>query len=40
MSYVRKYGMVMKGTLIINERKKVDRLSKAVIQKEIEEAMG
>ncbi len=29
----------MKGTLIINERKKIDRLSKTIIEKAIEEAI-
>lgn len=39
LSYIKKYGPVMKGTLIINERKKIDRLSKTIIEKAIEEAI-
>ena len=38
-SYVKKYGMVTKGTLIINKKKKYDRLSKDVIEKIISEAV-
>ena len=33
--YVRKYGVIFKGTLIINEKKKVQRISKDIIEKEI-----
>jgi hypothetical protein len=32
---VRKYGVIFKGTLIINEKKKVQRISKDIIEKEI-----
>lgn len=39
-SYIKKYGMITKGTLIINQRKKYDRLSKSIIEKLILEAMG
>lgn len=35
MDYVRKYGVIFKGTLIINEKKKVQRISKDIIEKEI-----
>lgn len=38
-SYVRKYGVITKGTLIINQRKKYDRLSKDIIEKAIVEAI-
>lgn len=38
-SYVRKYGMVTKGTMIINQKKKYDRLSKESIEKAILEAI-
>lgn len=37
--YVKKYGMISKGTLIINENKKVSNLSKSVIEQVIEEAV-
>jgi len=39
MDYLRKYGMVTRGTMIINSRKKYDILSRAVIEKAIEEAV-
>ena len=38
-SYVKKYGMITKGTLIINQKKKYDRLSKEIIEKAILEAI-
>ncbi len=38
-SYIKKYGVITKGTLIINQRKKYDRLSKDVIEKAILEAI-
>lgn len=38
-SYIKKYGMVMKGTLIINQKKKYDRLSKDIIERIIIEAI-
>lgn len=38
-SYVRKYGMITKGTMIINQKKKYDRLSKENIEKAILEAI-
>lgn len=39
MGYVRKYGMVTKGTMIINGKKKYDSLSPAVIATAIEQAV-
>ena len=39
VSYIRKYGPIMKGTLIINEKKKLDKLSKTIIKNSIEEAL-
>lgn len=38
-SYIKKYGMIMKGTLIINQKKKYDRLSKDIIERIILEAI-
>lgn len=38
-SYIKKYGMITKGTLIINQRKKYDRLSKEIIERVILEAI-
>lgn len=37
--YIKKYGMITKGTMIINQRKKVDRLSKDTIERAILEAI-
>lgn len=37
--YIKKYGIIFKGTLIINEKKKIDRISKDTIDKEIREAV-
>jgi hypothetical protein len=37
--YVRKYGTVTKGTMIVNGRKKYDTLSGETIEKAIEEAV-
>jgi len=39
MDYLIKYGMITKGTMIINGRKKYDILSRPVIEKVIEEAV-
>lgn len=39
-SYVKKYGIITKGTMIINQRKKYDSLSKDVIQKVIMELVN
>lgn len=38
-SYIKKYGMITKGTLIINQKKKYDRLSKDIIERVILEAL-
>ncbi len=38
-SYIKKYGIITKGTLIINQRKKYDRLSKDTIEKAIIQAI-
>ncbi len=37
--YLKKYGMVTKGTMIIDGRKKIDSLSKAIIEKAVEDAL-
>ncbi|SDZ07456.1 thioredoxin-like (seleno)protein SaoT [Tindallia californiensis] len=37
--YVRKYGMVTKGTMIINEKKKYDRLNQKTIEDAISDAL-
>lgn len=37
--YIKKYGVVFKGTMIINETKKIDRLSKDIIEKAIDDAV-
>lgn len=39
MEYIKKYGVIFKGTLIINEKKKIQRISKDIIEKEIELAV-
>ncbi len=39
-SYIKKYGVITKGTLIINQRKKYDRLSKDTIEKAIIQAIN
>lgn len=39
MDYLKKYGMVTKGTMIINSKKKLDNLSKAAIEKAIADAV-
>lgn len=36
VSYIKKYGMVYKGTLIINEKHKVTNLTKKNIEREID----
>ena len=38
-SYIKKYGMITKGTLIINQKKKYDSLNKAKIEKAILDAI-
>lgn len=37
--YIKKYGVVYRGTLIINEEKKIEKLSKEIIEVVIEEAV-
>lgn len=37
--YVRRYGMITKGTMIINEKKKYETLSRDIIEKAIENAV-
>ncbi len=37
--YIKKYGMMMRGTLIINEEKRIDMLSKKVIEDAIKNAV-
>lgn len=39
IDYIKKYGPIFKGTLIINEKKKIQRISKDIIEKEIETAV-
>jgi archaellum component FlaF (FlaF/FlaG flagellin family) len=39
LEYLKKYGMVTKGTMIIDGKKKLDNLSKATIEKAIEDAV-
>lgn len=33
--YIKRYGVIFKGTLIINGKKKIQRISKNIIEKEI-----
>lgn len=40
VDYIKKYGMILKGTLIVNEKKKIDKLSKEIIEKEIQQAIS
>lgn len=37
--YLKKYGMISRGTMIINEKKKYDSLNKEVIEKAIQAAV-
>lgn len=37
--YIKKYGVIFKGTMIINGKKKIDRISKDIIESEIEKAV-
>lgn len=39
VEYIAKYGMIYSGTMIINENKKVQRLSRSNIEKEIRAAV-
>lgn len=38
--YLKKYGMISKGTMIVNGKKRYDNLTKEVIEKAIGEAMA
>lgn len=40
LTSLKKYGMFLQGTLIINEKKKVTKLSSDNIRKEIQEAIS
>lgn len=37
--YLKKYGMISRGTMIINGKKKYDSLNKELIEKAIQEAV-
>lgn len=37
--YLKKYGMISKGTMIINEKTKYDNLNKEIIEKAIDKAV-
>lgn len=39
-SYIKKYGVVTKGTMIVDQKKKYDRLNKKVIEDVIKELVG
>lgn len=39
MDYIKKYGVIFRGTLIINEKKKIQRISRDIIIKEIDLAV-
>lgn len=39
-TYLKKYGIITKGTMIINQRKKYYRLSKDIIEKAITDAIN
>ena len=39
-TYLKKYGIITKGTMIINQRKKYDSLSKDIIEKAITDAIN
>lgn len=38
VEYLKKYGMITKGTMIINGKKKIEEPSREIIEKAIEEA--
>lgn len=38
--YLKKYGMISKGTMIVNGRKRYDNLTREIIEKAITEAMA
>ncbi len=37
--YVKKYGVIFRGTLIINEKIKIDKISKSIIEEAIDKAV-
>ena len=39
-SYIKKYGVVTKGTMIVDQKKKYDRLNKKVIEDVIKDLVG
>jgi len=39
VDYLKKYGMIFKGTMIINGRQKIDNLTKRNIEKAIDDAV-
>lgn len=39
MDYVKKYGLIFSATMIINEKKKITRISNKIIEKEIAQAV-
>ena len=39
-SYIKKYGMIIKGTLIINQKMKYDNLNKGIITQIIESVVN
>lgn len=39
-SYVKKYGLITKGTMIVNQKKKYDRLNSKIIEKIILEELS
>lgn len=39
-SYIKKYGVITKGTMIIDQKKKYDRLNKSVIEGIIQELVA
>jgi len=40
MDYIRKYGMVTKGTMIVNGKKKIDNITRSIVEKAIAEELG
>lgn len=38
--YIKKYGVIFKGTLIINEKIKIEKINKNTIEKAIEDAVN
>ncbi|MEN6326710.1 MAG: thioredoxin-like (seleno)protein SaoT [Syntrophomonas sp.] len=39
IDYIKKYGMITKGTMIINEKKRYEYLDRGVIEKAIRDAV-